>query len=187
MRKVLFFTLLVGLSAWMNSCQGIKEVSKKHSPAEVVSYEDGDQTIQVTYSRPYKKGRLIFGQKSTGALVPYGKKWRTGANEATEITFSQAVMIGGKSLAAGTYSLYSIPGPEHWIIAFNSRTGYWGATIPGTPFKKAKDVLRVSAPALSSAELVEQLSISFQKTEHASQTLLLIEWDQVVVKLFLDL
>ncbi len=187
MNNIILTPILI-LCFLATSCQGIKEASKKHSPEGIARFEYGEnQHISIRYSRPYKKGRLIFGEKSNDALVPYGKKWRTGANEATEITFSQEVMIGGKSLAAGTYSLYSIPGPEQWIIAFNSRTDYWGATIPGTPFRTRKDVLRVSAPVATSAELVEQLSISFQKTDNKNQALLIIEWDQVVMKLMMDL
>lgn len=173
------FLLCVLVGSLLTACQGIKEASKVHSPEGVARYVQGSQVLTVTYSRPYKKGRLIFGEKSAGALVPYGKKWRTGANEATEIALSQAVRIAGAPLAAGTYSLYSIPGPSTWTLAFNARTRYWGATIPGSPFRTRKDVLRIEVPARVLPQVVEQLDISFR--ESGRQLELVISWDQVEV------
>lgn len=184
MQRTLLISLILSLGVWINSCQGIKETSKKHSPAGVVTYESGNQIIRVSYSRPYKKGRLIFGEKSAGALVPYGKKWRTGANEATEISFTQAITLNAIVVPAGTYSLYTIPGPDKWIIALNSRTDYWGATIPGTPFKSGKDVLRVTVPVSHQQEIQEQLTISLQEESEEPGTAsthqvveLVIAWD----------
>lgn len=169
------------LAALLINCQGIKEASKKHSPEGVATYESGDQSIRIRYSRPYKKGRLIFGEKSQGALVPYGKKWRTGANEATEISFSQAITINDSVLPAGTYSLYTIPGPDTWVVAFNSRTDYWGATIPGTPFRSGKDVLRVEAQSHKRTEVLDQLLISLHGD--GDEVEMTIEWDDQIVRI----
>lgn len=190
MQRILLISLILSLSVWINSCQGIKEASKKHSPAGVATYENGDQSIRITYSRPYKKGRLVFGEKSAGALIPYGKKWRTGANEATEISFTQAITLNAAVLPAGTYSLYTIPGPDIWIIVFNSRTDYWGATIPGTPFRSGKDVLRVPVSVSHQQEIQEQLTISLrEESEEPGMTSmhqvveLVIAWDNTEVRM----
>ena len=77
----------------------------------------GDLTMSVEYSRPYKKGRLIFGEESDGALQPYGKYWRLGANAATEITFNRDVNFAGESVKTGTYRMYAVPGPSQWAAS----------------------------------------------------------------------
>lgn len=135
--------------------------TKNHSPAAVAEFSNGDFSIQVKYCQPYKKGRLIFGSVDDDALVPYGMKWRTGANEATEVIFSHDVSFSGKVLKAGVYSLYTIPDFETWIVAFNSKLGYWGAKPGGDPFEVSKDVLRVQGSAINNEPEVEQFTISF--------------------------
>lgn len=134
--------------------------TKNHSPAAVAEYKDGDFLIQVNYSQPYKKGRLIFGTEAERALVPYGKKWRTGANEATEISFSHDVIIEGVPLKAGRYSLYTIPEGTFWTVAFNSKLGYWGKGFADV-FDESKDVLRVPALVENGLPEIEQFTISF--------------------------
>lgn len=134
--------------------------TKSHSPAAIAEFKDGDFSIQVKYSQPYKKGRLIFGREEDGALVPYGMKWRTGANEATEISISSDISIDGTVLKAGRYSLYTIPGEELWTVAFNSKLDYWGAGM-SDPFDETQDVLRVNAQVSANDSEVEQFTISF--------------------------
>ena len=92
-------------------------------------------TVTLEYGRPNVKGRTIWG-----GLVPYGKVWRTGADEATTITFSADVEIGGEKLAAGTYSLYTQPGEDEWIVIFNKV-----AKQRGTRYDAGQDALRVTA------------------------------------------
>lgn len=133
--------------------------TKNHSPAAVAEFRDGDFLIQVNYSQPFKKGRLIFGTEAEGALVPFGMKWRTGANEATEISLSGDVLIAGKLLKAGRYSLYSIPDATTWTIAFNSKVGYWGKGF-GDVFDESLDVLRATASVQNDLPEVEQFTIS---------------------------
>jgi hypothetical protein len=135
--------------------------TKSHSPADIAGYSDSSLSIEVKYSRPYKKGRLIFGEEADGALVPFGMKWRTGANEATEIEFSADVNVNGQSLKAGRYSLYTIPGASEWIVVFNSKLGYWGAKPMGDPFDETLDVLRVPATVSSDEPEAEQFTILF--------------------------
>jgi len=139
--------------------------TKNHSPEAVEEFTTGDLSIQIKYSQPYKKGRLIFGTENEGALVPYGKKWRTGANEATEVSFSADVQMGMDVLKAGRYSLYTIPGADTWTVVFNSKLEYWGAKIGGDPFEEEFDVIRVPASVSSLDTEVEQFTISFTPSD----------------------
>ena len=92
------------------------------SPLAVVSTRYKDTYVKITYSQPHKHGRDIFG-----SLVPFGQVWRTGANEATELTLSRDIKINGLDLKAGTYSLFTIPGKDAWTILINADLGLWGA------------------------------------------------------------
>ncbi|MEM7186811.1 MAG: DUF2911 domain-containing protein, partial [Bacteroidota bacterium] len=95
--------------------------TKKHSPEVTQTYTIDDLEVDVFYSSPSKKGRVIFGD-----LVPYGEVWRTGANEATTFSTNKAVIIDGQELPAGDYTLWTIPGEEEWEIIFNSKMYPWG-------------------------------------------------------------
>jgi hypothetical protein len=154
MKKHLLSLLLLGFL--LSSCQ-----SGRKSPHESVKGEN----VKLTYGRPYKKGREIFGK-----LVEYGRVWRTGADEATEITFEKNALFANAPVKAGTYSLYTIPGKTDWTIILNGQTGQWG-----TVYNKDKDVLRVKAPSETLGETVEQLTIHFQNNN------MLIEWDRTRV------
>ncbi|MBV6647117.1 MAG: DUF2911 domain-containing protein [Cyclobacteriaceae bacterium] len=157
--------------------------TKNHSPAAIASYEGKDLNITVNYCQPYKKGRLIFSE-SEDALVPYGKKWRTGANEATEITFTNHVKVAGQSLKAGTYSLYTIPDPLEWTVAFNEKLDYWGAGM-NDPFDEQLDVLRVKASTATVTSPLEQFTISFSGTDSLAN--MILAWDNTQVVLPLSL
>ncbi len=140
----------------------ISLTTKSHSPGEVARFESNQLTVEVRYCRPFMKDRLIFGEASDGALVPYGQKWRTGANEATEIVFNVPIKIDGKTVPAGTYSLYTIPAPDVWQVAINERIGYWGASLMDDPFKEEYDVIRANAFTRDLTSAVEQFGISLQ-------------------------
>ena len=89
------------------------------SPLETV--QNDDSTISITYSRPFKKDRLIFGKESDTALVPYGKYWRTGANKHTFVKNSRDIEINGKLLSSGEYSIFSIPRENEWEVFFSTQ------------------------------------------------------------------
>ncbi|UHG90719.1 DUF2911 domain-containing protein [Spirosoma oryzicola] len=144
----------------------LRTLTKSSSPEAVAQFNNDGLTITVNYCRPYKKGRVIFG-----GLVPYGKVWRTGANEATVIRFDQDVVIAGKPLKAGSYSLWTIPEQEKWIAIFNSETGQWG-----TNYDQTKDVLRVPIDAQSHKPTAEQFYIDFMKKSDGA-TMQLV-WDE---------
>ena len=122
------------------------------SPMDLASFPNkGDKVVKVYYSRPQLKGR------SLSELTPNGKVWRTGANEATEITFFKDVTVGGKPVKAGTYVLATIPGEKEWTIIINSNNDTWGAYS----YDESKDVARVMVPVTSDKEALEAFSIAF--------------------------
>jgi hypothetical protein len=152
--------------------------SRRPSPMGMARITVGDTYMFVVYSRPYKRGRdNIFGAEESEALVPYGKLWRTGANAATQITFTHSVKVGGKPLAAGTYSLFTTPGETEWAVHFNSELGLssTGRFADGefTPVDlPASDVLVVTVPSRSVEEEVDQFTISFEATDGGADLLL---------------
>ncbi len=154
----------------------MKSQTKKASPEETITYDQGDLQIEVYYNRPSKKGRAIFGE-----LVPYNEVWRTGANEATTFETNQAITFGGKPLAAGKYTLWTIPGTDSWQVILNDKQYGWGVKF--SDGKAARDpeadVLQVEAPVESLTNPVELFTISFDQSPSQG---LVIEWDQVRVK-----
>ena len=173
---VLICTLCLGTLASAQSFRGLDR-----SPLDIAYFPDnfahdrevGDKAIvRVIYSRPQKKDREIFGKK-----VPYGKVWRTGANEATEIKVYQDITIGGKKLEAGTYALFTIPGESEWEIIFNSDLDYWGAYS----YNDKSDVLRVKGTTKSLDQVVEAFTIQF-KADGSGKAILMIAWDQILVE-----
>ena len=143
------------------------EAQKKKSPAANASGEINGVEIVVDYHQPSARGRDIMG-----GLVPYGKVWRTGANNATTISFSEDVKVGGEELAAGTYSLFTIPGEDEWTIIFNSQTEIWG-----TQYSDDADVLRVDVSSAGTDEMVETFEISVTDSGVA------LAWENTVVEI----
>ncbi len=121
------------------------------SPADVVLFpRRGDKVVKIVYSRPQLKGR------SLSKLAPNEKIWRTGANEASQITFYKDVTLGGKEIKAGTYSLFTIPGGNEWTIIINSAINDWGAYS----YSESKDVARVKGRVSKSDKIIEAFSIA---------------------------
>ncbi len=164
--------------------------SRRPSPLGLARTTIGDAYVKVHYSRPYKRDRdNIFGTKESGALVPYGEVWRTGANEATELTTTRDLMFGDKKLAAGTYSVFTTPGPEEWTLHFNSKLGLSGTgyfypeTMKFEPVELGPtEVLAVKAkPAtLDEKDEVDQFTISF--AEGNAGHALVLRWIRTEVK-----
>jgi hypothetical protein len=131
---------------------------------------------RVIYSRPQKNGRLIFGE-----LVEYGKVWRLGANEATEIEFFRSVKIGDKKVEKGRYTLYAIPTEENWTMILNKDNDTWGAF----KYDEQKDVLRITVPVQKLNEGVEAMAMIFEKSESGCN--LIIAWDNIKASLPISL
>ena len=143
--KLLLLTLSMSIISTMALSQA--------SPASTATGKIGEATLTIKYNAPSVKGRAVWG-----GLVPYDKVWRTGANTATSLEIDKDIKVEGKALAAGKYSIYTIPGEKEWTIIFNSQTGQWGITRAGeTTLDPTKDVLRVSVKPKKSATMNEKL------------------------------
>ncbi len=153
----------------------VKQHDKSFSPEEEVTYTSEDLLIKVFYNRPYKKGRVIFG-----GLVPYDKVWRTGANEATTFETNKDLLVEGKTLKKGKYTLWTIPGEKAWKIIFNSEHGQWGIGSDGEANRNpAKDVITIDAYAVQQEREFEQFTISFEKVGEDAEMVLI--WDKTLV------
>lgn len=141
------------------------------SPPQSVKQDFGLSSIELSYSRPGVKNRKIFGD-----LVPFGKVWRTGANNATTITFGDDVIIGGKKVAAGKYGLLTIPGASEWVIIISKQVD---VTNPAN-YKEDQDVARVTATANELPFSVENFTILFQNMTNNSCDLEFV-WDRTAV------
>ncbi len=179
MKTSFVFLLFSTLTYSVTVAQNFRKPDK--SPMDMAYFPDhfahdrkeGEKAIvRVTYSRPLKNGREVFGK-----LVPYGEVWRTGANEATEIKFYQEVDFGGKKVKAGSYSLFTIPGEKEWTVILNSDLDYWGAY----KYNQKNDVVRVPATVDSLSEPLENFSIQFDK-KGDKQGVLRLAWDTTVAE-----
>lgn len=141
------------------------------SPKAVLTQTVGLTDVSVTYSRPGLKGREM------SSLVKSGKVWRTGANNATELKISNPITIGGKELAAGTYSLYTIPGDGEWTIIINSKLSW------GTQYNEKEDVMRFMAKSTTTADVTETMTIEISDiAANGTDANLEIRWGNVSVK-----
>ena len=160
MKKLLTLSFLLAMAATSLFAQH-KTPTNRKSPHETIT----GKNIKVTYGRPYKKGRDIFG-----GLEAYGKVWRAGADEATEITIDKDCMFGGKQLKAGTYTLFVTPNKTEWTVILNGKLGQWGAFDYDK--NKDQDVLQATVPVKHLDNVVEQFTITIKKDG------LLMEWDK---------
>ena len=141
------------------------------SPLDTSSFVENEKEITITYSQPFKKGRLIFGEESAGALVPYNQYWRTGANRHTIIKTNSDLNFNDNILSAGEYSLYTTPGQHTWEVAINSDNGFFGIVQPDV----ADDLFTFSVPSSSLDESIEQLTIDFVTDSIGSS--IRLRWD----------
>lgn len=141
------------------------------SPNAAVSQTIGVTDVRITYGRPGVKGREIFG-----GLVPYDEVWRTGANEATTISFSNDVQIEGQPLAAGTYGLFTIPGRSEWTLVFNETADQWGAY----EYDDRQDALRVTVAPTEAPHQHEWMSFHIGTLTDTSAVAALV-WDRTRV------
>lgn len=161
MAVVLLMTIVLS-----NDVFGQKFAGLDKSPADILLFpRRGDKVVKIVYSRPQLKDR------SLARLAPNGKIWRTGANEATQVTFYKDVNFGGKDVKAGTYSLFTIPGEDEWTVILNSAINDWGAFA----YSEAKDVARVKGAVSKSDKTIEAFSITMDKEN------LYMGWGDVIV------
>jgi len=145
------------------------------SPACTLKQRVGLTDIEIVYSRPGVKNRTIYG-----GIVPYGQVWRTGANQATKVTFSTPVKLEGTDIPAGTYALFTIPSEKDWTIIINKNTAQWGAF----QYNEKDDVARFKVTPVTLAETVETFTIEFNHIRDESAVLNLV-WEKTVVPIHL--
>jgi hypothetical protein len=136
------------------------------SPRDTARAVVADREIFVDYGRPYMRGRTIMG-----GLVPYGRVWRTGANEATTLVTAADLQLGGAPVPAGTYTLYTVPGETEWILIVNRQTGQWG-----TVYDEGSDLVRLPMRVTRLDAPVEQFTIRLEPRGERAGTLAL-EWE----------
>ena len=147
--------------------QAEAQQAERVSPHETVTGKIGAATITVTYGRPYKKGREIFG-----GLVPHDQVWRTGADEATTFETDRDLMVGALHVPAGKYGLFTMPGAETWMLILNKVADQWGAFR----YDEAQDLGRVEMSVASTETMAEQLTISIEQGE-GMNGMLGVAWD----------
>ena len=156
MLKKTAFSFLFVLAACVFSCAQQKESKRPSPPARTqCKFSDG-KTITVDYSSPRVRGRKIFGE-----LVPYGEVWRTGANEATTFVVDENFITAeGISLPAGSYTIFTVPNPDRWMLIINKHTGEWGI-----PYRyESEELARVPMSVTRLSSPVENFTISFDHT-----------------------
>jgi|KBSMisStandDraft_5_1062788.scaffolds.fasta_scaffold02249_3 hypothetical protein len=201
MKRKILISLAILLAIWLGYRGYMMSTTRSHSPAETVNFSYKDLDVQVTYGRPYKKGRVIFGEakdrswlpkgkfwtdgfraltglpRTTGALVPYGKYWRLGANDATEVSFNKNIDFAGRPVNAGRYRMYAVPNHDSWNIRLNSELGKFGYNEPNYSL----DVVTVDVPVETTSSELEQFTISFD-TVDSSGVKMIFKWDRTLVR-----
>jgi len=145
------------------------------SPPDLVEYSNQGLEITIDYSRPYKKGRVIFGTEADSALQPYGQYWRLGANAATEITVNRDVLFGGQPLKAGNYRMYAVPGAGSFKITLNSETGVF---LAFSEPDHERDIISFDAPVTRQSQITEQFTIII--VDEGSGARIDFVWDDVL-------
>lgn len=169
MKKLTLILLILVLGLF--SIQWAQDIQfPRPSPKAKVFQTIGLTDVEIVYHRPGVKGRVIWGE-----LVPYDKIWRTGANEATTIEFSNGVMIEGNKLAAGTYGLFTIPGKSEWTFIFSKQANLWGTG----GYKQEEDALRVKVKP-ASAPFCERMHFMFADVKDDSAKVIL-HWEKLMV------
>jgi hypothetical protein len=146
---------------------------KRASPHETVTAMVNDKKITITYGRPYKKGRVIFG-----GLEPWGKVWRTGADEATTLTTEADLMIGSLHVIAGTYSLFTIPNEKEWTLVLNKTAKQWGAFKYDQGMDYGRAPMKVTRPSAP----IEQMTIAVEK-KGSDTAVLKVMWDETIASI----
>ncbi len=169
MKKILFSLFLIVTVSIAEA-----QISKASlSPQVQIEQNVGVAKIGITYGQPGAKGRPIFG-----ALIPYGKLWRTGANSSTKISLDQTVSFDGNTIPAGTYALYTIPQKDEWTIIIHKNEKLWG----DAGYNQSNDLVRFKVPSKKLNDYQETLLINFENF-NANGADLVIKWEKTEVKI----
>lgn len=172
-KSILLIAFLAILTATTSEISAQKFAKLDASPMDAAAFpsnwRDANKLVKVVYSRPQLKGRTL------DKLAPNGKVWRTGANEAAEITFYKKVTFGGKEVAPGTYSLFSIPSDEDWTVILSNQKNVWGSYF----YDEKEDVVRVTGKVSQSQESIESFSIVFEGEDNNAT--MYLGWAKTVI------
>jgi DUF2911 family protein len=173
LKRIIFLLVIVAAGIFIYAYGDI--FKKPLSPKDTVEFKLNDLELEVFYNRPSKRERDIFG-----GLVAYDKVWRTGANEATTFETSHNLKIGNDSLAAGKYTLWTIPNDSVWKVIFNSKQYAWGVDDAMQAMREAEfDVIKIDIPVEEIKTTVEQFTIAFDNsTDNLSLTM---AWDKTKI------
>ena len=176
MKSLIFSSFLLTFLVMSTTLNAQKCSELDKSPLDIAMFRGQDKAprVRVIYSRPQKKGRDVFATKD--GLQKYGEVWRTGANESTEIKFYKDMMVGDTKVAAGTYTLFTIPGEREWTVILNKDLDTWGAY----GYKEERDLMRFKTPAYKTAAPIESFSLSVQPTEEGSD--MFLGWDDTYIQ-----
>ncbi len=200
MKRKIFISIAILALAWIGYRAYRIATTRSHSPKETIAFNNSGLEISVTYGRPYKKGRQIFGEandrawlpkgqfwtdafrlltglpRTKGALVPNGIYWRLGANDATEISFSKNIQFAGKPVKEGRYRMFAVPDRDKWAVILNSELGKFGYHEPNHSF----DIVRVEIPVETNPSELEQFTISF--IQDLSGVMMHFIWDKTLIR-----
>lgn len=175
LKRILIFLSIVAVALFCYSYFVENIFSPRESPKDTVEFKLNDLQLEVFYNRPSKKGREIFG-----ALVPYGKVWRTGANEATTFETNKNLMVKGVYLPAGNYTLWTVPKDSTWNVIFNTKQYPWGVDAEMQPMWDPNyDILEIDVPVQKLDKTVEQFTIAFDNSTDNLE--LTMAWDDTKV------
>lgn len=179
MKKIIFIIIILLFSIGIYIIYPIW-ISPK-SPRAKEMLQIGEFNIELQYSRPSKRGRLIFGTEDQGALLAYGKYWRMGANAPTRIVINKDVKFAGNELKSGVYSMFAVPYKDYWEITLNSEINSSGYQRPDPSF----DIFTVSLPVKKANSVVEQFTISLQNID--SNVVIAVEWDKITASVTIEI
>lgn len=165
--------ILLFLVLEVNVAAAQQAIKPRLSPAAIVTAKYKDTYIKITYGQPHKRGREVFGK-----LVPFNEVWRTGANEATEITLTRDAYLAGNQIPAGTYTLFTIPEPEKWTIIINKENGLWGSYN----YNAKLDLVRFDVPVGETGNTTyEAFTIVIDQRNNVAD--LLLFWDKTKISI----
>jgi hypothetical protein len=184
MTRLMLVLLALGAAAAPAAAQDLScpyrasmALATRLSPLDSVSFNVAGHVVKVCYSRPSLRGRTMIG----GEAVPYGKIWRTGANETTKLIATAPLSVGGIEIPAGMYALYTVPGETEWDVIVNRSYQQWGKENTYTDSVKAQEVGRAKAKVETLAKPIEQFTIRAEPQPDGSAQLVL-EWQTMRVR-----
>ena len=175
LKRLLIVLTIIAIGLFLYSYFVENIFGKRLSPKDTVEFKLNDLELEVFYNRPSKKGRDIFG-----ALVPFNKVWRTGANEATTFFTNKNLMVKGIYVPAGEYTLWTIPKDSFWNVMFNTKQYPWGVDEAMKPMRDPKfDLLEIDVPIEILNTVVEQFTIAFDNS--TDDLKLTMAWDNTKI------